>query len=65
MTIVNFSLAIDSYRKLRESGLSLEIVVKHLFEENTGRLELIKAVETVEMLTPADARKIVTKVLAN
>jgi len=65
MTIMDFTTAIDAYRKLRGSGLSLEIVVKQLFESDIGRIELIKAVETVERLSPAESRKIVTKVLAN
>ena len=62
---MDFTTAIDAYRKLRGSGLSLEIVVKQLFESDIGRIELIKAVETVERLSPAESRKIVTKVLAN
>jgi hypothetical protein len=65
MTIMDFTTAIDAYRKLRESGLSLEVVIRQLFAAETGRMELIKAVETVERISPADSRKIVTKVLAN
>lgn len=65
MTLANSALAIDSYRKLRESGHSLEVALKQLFAANIGKLELISAVETVEMLARADARKIVVKVLAD
>jgi DMSO reductase anchor subunit len=65
MTIMDFTSAIDAYRKLRESGLSLEIVIKRLFAADTGRMELIKAVETVEQFSPSESRKIVTKVLSN
>lgn len=65
MTIMDFAKAIDAYRKLRDSGLSLEVAIKQLFTADTERMELIKAVETVEGLSPADSRKIVTKVLAN
>ena len=63
MTIVDSNKAIEEYRKLRESGISLENIVSQLFEAKIGRLELVKAVETVEKLSAAESRIIVTRVL--
>ena len=64
MTILDFHSAIEKYRKLRESGISLENGVKQLFESQIGRLELIKAVEMVEKVSASDSQKLVTRALS-
>ncbi|MBX3419175.1 MAG: hypothetical protein KF851_16335 [Pirellulaceae bacterium] len=53
------------YKELKNSGLSTFDIVKNMFREGTGRLELARALEVVENQQPLDAKRIVTKALAD